>query len=273
MVRGSDEGAATVGSSRLGYALGLFVLWSLATWLLEGRLLTLLRPEAARARLLYAVVANVLIGTVLAGAVLRRFVRRGAAAPAALGLASARRTGLGVLAGGALGMIVFVAQRPPTLEPVVLLNGFSQTLVVSIAEVLVCWAVLGGAVLASTRAIGSTASMAAALVVSAGFFGVYHFAHSPPFDSLRMVMLLTAVGLVTGIFFFTMRDVYGTVLFHNFLALTGVTRALAESDRLADFASVQRPLIGTAAASIVVLVLTDRLLVRAGERATDDEAV
>ena len=43
-------------------AIGLYLLWVLATYLLEGRILTLQRPEAAGARLLYALVANILIG-------------------------------------------------------------------------------------------------------------------------------------------------------------------------------------------------------------------
>ena len=43
--------------------LGLYAAWAAATWVLEGRIRTLLRPEAAFDRALYALVANLLIGT------------------------------------------------------------------------------------------------------------------------------------------------------------------------------------------------------------------
>ena len=46
----------------LTLAFGLYLVWVLATYLLEGRIHTLLRPEAMGARLSYALIANVLIG-------------------------------------------------------------------------------------------------------------------------------------------------------------------------------------------------------------------
>jgi hypothetical protein len=46
----------------LTLALALCLLWVLVTYLLEGRILTLQRPEATGARLAHALVANILIG-------------------------------------------------------------------------------------------------------------------------------------------------------------------------------------------------------------------
>jgi hypothetical protein len=46
----------------LSLAIVLYLLWVFATYLLEGRIHTFLRPEAMGARLFYAVVANLLIG-------------------------------------------------------------------------------------------------------------------------------------------------------------------------------------------------------------------
>jgi hypothetical protein len=79
-----------------------------------------------------------------------------------------------------------------------------------------------------------------------------------------MVALLTVVGLATSAFFFISRDVYATILFHNFLALFGVVRALAASGELDAFAAVQPPLLMTALAAVAVLALSDRLLLRGG---------
>ena len=56
-------------------AFGLFAVWTLATYLLEARFGTFLRPDATT-RFVYTVVANVLIGTVGAALVIRALVRR-----------------------------------------------------------------------------------------------------------------------------------------------------------------------------------------------------
>jgi len=54
--------AAPITRRVLTFALALYLLWVLVTYLLEGRILILQRPEATGARLAYALVANILIG-------------------------------------------------------------------------------------------------------------------------------------------------------------------------------------------------------------------
>ena len=73
---------------------------------------------------------------------------------------------------------------------------------------------------------------------------------------------LTAVGLVTSTFFFIARDVYATILFHNFLGTFGVTKALAESGQLHAFELLQAPLLGVAMFTIVVLAISDWVILR-----------
>src|SRR5918995_1064159 len=60
----------------LSFAIVLYLLWVFATYLLEGRIHTLLRPEAMGARLSYALVANILIG-IVGSALVIRVVSRG----------------------------------------------------------------------------------------------------------------------------------------------------------------------------------------------------
>jgi hypothetical protein len=43
-------------------------------------------------------------------------------------------------------------------------------------------------------------------------------------NTVALVVLLTVVGLVTSLFYFVSREVYGTIVFHNFAAIFGVTR-------------------------------------------------
>ena len=179
------------------WALALWLCWTAATYLLEGRVLTLTRPEDTGARILYSVVANLLIGTAGSVYVLRRLFRKGVLSPQRSGFSAPRRTLLAVGAATVLGSVVYAAQGPPTLDPVVLVNVYAQVLAVSVAEVLVCWSVIGGTVEALTRRFRRRGTLVAALA-AAVLFGAYHFAHSPPFNTVGAVVLLSVVGLVTG---------------------------------------------------------------------------
>ena len=239
-------------------AVGLYLLWVASTYLLEGLPGTLLRPEATGLRLLYAGVANVLVGTVLALWLAQGFARAGLVSAARLGFRRPRHALLSTLAAAALGLGAYAAQGAPSMNPVVVANGFAQVLVVSIAEVLVCWVVLGGGVQAALRDRGRVPGSLALIVVPAALFGLYHFAHSPPFNTPGRVLLLTFVGMVTGIFFLVARDVYGTIVFHNFLALFGVLQAVEQTVGLDGYRRVQWPLIATAVSAVGVLVLLHR---------------
>ncbi len=93
-----------------------------------------------------------------------------------------------------------------------------------------------------------------AAVIASVLFGVYHFAHSPPFNTAGSVVLLTVIGLVTSAFFVS-RDVYGTIAFHNFLGIFGVIRALKASGNLMNFERPVIPLFVTAVVAIAVLIV------------------
>ena len=235
-------------------ALALWLCWTAVTYLLEGRVLTMARPEDTGARVLYAVIANLGVGIGGSAYVLRRLMRRGFLSPRRSGFSASWRTPVAVGVGVGLGVAAYVAQGAPTLHPIVLLNGYAQVLVVSVAEVLVCWAVVGGTLEAILRPIGRVGSVLAALGATS-LFGVYHFAHSPPFNTVGMVALLSVVGLATGGFFFVSRDAYGTIVFHNFLGLFGVLGALESAGRLGTYTEPRVPLIATGALSLVALVL------------------
>ena len=169
--------------------------------------------------------------------------------------------------GAALAGGLFLAgQELPASDPVILMNASAQVLVVSIAEVVVCWALLGAVV---RNALGAGMVPAAAAVVAAALaFGVYHFAHSPPFNTPAMVLLLSVVGVATGVFFFLVGDLDSTIVLHNAFALRGVVQALGDSGNLDRYASPQPALIATALAAIVALVLADVVLVRPVVRVT-----
>jgi len=250
-------------SSAVIAALGLYLAWTIATWMLEGRVDTLRRPNAVLDRLVYAVIANILIGIVGATWLVRVAAVAGVTSTAQTGFTSVRRSLLSVAAGLVFGLGALRLADVPADDPVVLLNAFAQVLVVSAAEILVCWTLVGGIVESFLgRVLGRVSALAIAILTSSALFGLYHFAHSPPFDDVGMVVFLTAISLVTGVFFVTSRNVYGAIVFHNFLGVIGVTNALAARNELESLAEPQLSLLSTALATAAVLVVADVLLIR-----------
>lgn len=238
-------------------ALALYLVWTAATYLLEGRLLTLLRPEATLARVTYAVVANLLIGVGGATWVLRRFVQMGVLTPKAVGFRRAGRTAASIGAGLVLGLVLYGMQPSAIWDPIVMLNAFAQEFVITTAEVLVCWVAVGGACYAALRPYGPRVAITGAAIAASGLFGLYHLAHSPPFNTLDMVVLLSGVGLGTSVFYFAAREVYGTVVFHNLMGLYSVTASLNDFDELAAFQHVQWGPLAMAAVALLALAAAD----------------
>jgi hypothetical protein len=248
----------------------LYSTWVVATYLLEGYPRTLLRSEATDLRVTYAAVANLAVGIVGGARVVRALGRAGVLTAAQAGFRGAAHTLAAVAAGTAVGFVAYWAQGPADVSAAVVINAFAQVLVVSAAEVVVCRAVVGCAIESLLRAWGRPVGVAGGLVAASAAFGVYHFAHSPPFNSLRTVAFLTGVGCATGLFFFISRDVYGTIAFHNFLALAGVVRVIQASGHTESYERLQPPLLWMAVGAGVVLVAV-RLLglgpIRSGARA------
>ena len=243
------------------WALGLWIAWTAATWWFEGRINTLGRPDAVGHRLIYALIANLLIGVLAAGLVLRQRFRHAAAQPRLSGFGPPRRSALCVPAGLAAGLLFYMASGAPSHDPIVILNAYAQVLVVSMAEVMVCWAVVAGAVPGSLENRAWVAVLSAAVIASV-LFGVYHFAHSAPFNAPGIVAFLSIIGLVTSAVFFLTGDLYATIAFHNALGTLGIVRALDSADSLAVFETVQWPLIATALGGLCVLVAVDVIVVR-----------
>jgi hypothetical protein len=233
----------------------LYLLWVLATYLLEGRILTLQRPEATGVRLSYALVANILVGVGGSVLVIRYLSKAGEISARQAGFWGLRHAAVAVAVGVVLGFAVYVVQGAPSLNLVVVLNAYAQVLVVSVAEVLVCWVVVGSVAESLLRDRGRWVSVISAAIIASILFGVYHFAHSPPLDTIGFVILLTVVGLVTSGYFFVFRDVYGTIAFHNFLGIFGVIQALDASGNLASFERPVVPLLVMAVVAIAVLIL------------------
>lgn len=243
-------------------ALVLYGLWVLATYFLEGRLRTFLRPEAKRLRIMYVVIANLFIGILVSGWVLHELIDADFMEAGRAGFGGIGRTVLAVGIGAILGIAIYLAQGSPSRHPVVFLNGFAQVWPVSTAEVVICWGVVGAVAETQLRDQDTSrisAGIVAALIASI-LFGVYHIAHSPPFNSLEMIVKLIPIGLGTSLFFFVSHNIYGTVVFHNFFAIFGVLQALKRTGKLGQYEVPAIRLIVTALISLSLLIVVHGLL-------------
>lgn len=244
-----------------GVTVALYLLWMLVTYRLEGRRRTLLRVEARGDGLKYTLSANVLIGIVGSAGLL---VWMRAFEFVTLEQAGFQETRHGLVftaAGLGIGAILLAFKRPPGSSPTVLFNAFCQVLPVSIAEVLICWSV-AGSMTESVIGAGRPAGVIAAFVGSAVLFGVYHFAHSPPFNTRRMAGFLVLTGLVTSLFFHTTRDIDGTIAFHNMLATTGVMSSLHDGGGLHVLRRPRMDLAGSAILAVLALLVVQAVLAR-----------
>lgn len=233
------------------HALAIYVLWVAATYVLEGMAGTLLRSDAMGLRLAYALVANIAIGIVLPLWIIRR-------RPERFGFSGPGRTAVSVLAATLAGYALFAMARSEPAHPIVVLNALAQVWVVSLAEVLVCWGLIGGAVFSVLRRSRPWVAYLAASAAASAFFGFYHFAHSAPFNEWRMVAFLTAIGFATSAWWFASRDLYGTSVFHTFFGVTGVLAALEARALVPERPTVSVPLVAMAAAATVAVMLAGR---------------
>jgi membrane protease YdiL (CAAX protease family) len=240
-------------------AIAIYFVWTFATYIFEGRV-NLLHRDDPLGRFEYSVIVNMIIGTVVAILVIKpTIIASGQLSLSQIGFRSAKNTAVSVAVAGTIGFLLFVIQEPTSLNPIVISNVFSQTLPTSIAEVVVCWAVIGASMESfSKNRLGKKLSVIVGIIISTVLFGVYHFAHSEPFNQVSMVMILMLPGLLTSIVYFVGRNIYATIFFHNFQALFGVLASV----EVADVLQIQFPVVLLAVASILVLIIMDRFIVR-----------
>jgi membrane protease YdiL (CAAX protease family) len=245
-----------------GLASFTYIIWVIATFLLEGWMQTLMRPEAVIDRITYTLVANIIIGIILALVVIRCAIKRKTISLTSAGFQPLKRTIIAVVVACILGIMVLFIQHPPSLDPVILLNVYAQVFTVTIAEIAVCWAVMGSIVEGALSKKGRVAAIISGIIFASVLFGVYHFAHSPPFNQPTMVLFLSVIGVVTSLVYFIGRDIYATMVFHNFFGSIWVMQSLSASGLLDTYSQPLYPVMGMAVISLAIFVIVDLFYVR-----------
>jgi membrane protease YdiL (CAAX protease family) len=239
--------------------VGLYLIWLGATYLLEGREQLLQRPDPAK-RAIYTVAANIVVGTLLAGWVVRWLIVRGKITLGQAGFRSLGRTLVAIVVATTVGFGIFVLQGPRSLEPLVVANVFAQVLPTTIAEIMVCWAVVGASTEGLVRRRGGLLAAITGALVASVLFGVYHFGNSAPFNQVAVVLFLTLISIQTDLVYFLGRDIYAAAIVHNYLGMTGIIN----SAPLEVFRQPIYPLYALAALAVLALIAIHIALVRAG---------
>ena len=240
----------------IAIALSIYVMWVAATYILEGRILLFQKVDPI-GRMTYVVIANIAIGTVLSAIAIRYLMRAQFVKPEQLGLNKSRpRTAAIITLGAAGGLILFLLQNPRTTEPIVVFNVFMQALPVSIAEVMVCWALIGSSFESLAKNKSSRKKIISAIagaVAASVLFGVYHYAHSPPFNQTSVVLFLMIPSIATAITYFLGRDIYAAVIVQNFMGIVGVISSLPN---LEVYRQPMVPIYALSAVSVAAIIIS-----------------
>jgi hypothetical protein len=249
----------------MSIALSIYIIWVAATYLLEGRI-HLFQKVDPIGRMTFVVVANIAIGTVLSAIAIRYLLKAQLVKPEQLGLSKSRLRTAAVMASAAAGgLALFLLQNPRTLEPTVVFNVFMQALPVSIAEVMVCWALIGSSFesIAKNNNKGKIISVIVGAIAASVLFGVYHYAHSPPFNQTSIVLFLMLPSIATAVTYFSGRDIYAAVIVQNFMGIFGV---LAELPNLEVFRQPMVPIYALSAVSVAALVISISVILKRSQK-------
>ncbi len=195
----------------LAIPLLVYLAWLIELFLLAGSS-HLFRTPDLPVLVLYTVAGCILTGIIIPVICIRKAFMTGAVTMFQIGFRSLRRTFLACSFTGALGFGLVLSANPFGTDRVAFAGAFITVLPTVVATVMVCWVLAGTHVQAFVRGGGAAVSIATGAVVTSLLFApVLPAAGLLPWDGGAFTGAVLA-GLVTGLFFFAVRDVYATVI-------------------------------------------------------------
>ncbi len=193
----------------------IYTIWVLDTFLLEGSagVLTRYHPWFF---ILYTIIANIFMGIIVPVVSLKSAFLSGAVNMFQIGFNTLRRTLLAVLCTALSGSLILVTLTPYGTRTMALVGMTALVFPSAIASVMVCWVIVGTHLQAYVRSYGTIVSITAGVLVTGILFGLSFAAHSPPINQPQMLMIATAAGIASALFFFSIRDVWATAVFVAF---------------------------------------------------------
>ena len=227
LIRPSDPPVSRAGLIRLIRLIvipsGIYLVWMIVTALFEGDH-QLFRYADPQGIMLYTVFSCIITGMIIPVYCIRESFVTGAANLFQIGFVSMRRTFFAGAMTIFFGYAVSEFFLPSGTGGVAFGYTFLLLLPTAIASVMVCWVLLGTHVQAFVREGGVIISIAAGSLVTAWFFCLTSFVHTPSFHPQTSLVGLLVLGLAAAFFFFAVRDVYAASIFVAF----GLTFVMAD---------------------------------------------
>jgi len=187
----------------------VYTAWMLETFLLEGstNLFTRFDPMGI---LLYTLIACIITGMVIPLLCIRKTFISGAVNMFQIGFRSLRRTLLASVLTCTIGYAAVIFFNPFGTDRFMFVNAFLVLLPGTIASVMICWVLTGTHIQAFVRGGGAIISLSVGVIVTAMLFGMTTFAYFPAAFQQDAFFSSVCIGIIAGLFFFAVRDVYAT---------------------------------------------------------------
>jgi hypothetical protein len=189
----------------------VYTAWMLETFLLEGSTNLFVRFDPA-GLFLYTIIACIITGMILPLLCIRKAFISGAVNMFQIGFRSFRRTILAGVLTCIIGYGAVIIFSPFGTDRLMFANAFLLLLPGAIASVMICFVLIGTHIQAYVRSGGALLSLSLGTMVTAMLFGMTSFAYFPAVMVKDTVIVLIGVGIIAGLFFFAVRDVYATTI-------------------------------------------------------------
>jgi hypothetical protein len=189
----------------------VYTAWMLETFLLEGSTNLFVRFDPA-GLFLYTIIACIITGMILPLLCIRKAFITGAVNTFQIGFRSFRRTILACVLTCIIGYGAVIIFSPFGTDRLMFANAFLLLLPGAIASVMICFVLIGTHIQAFVRSGGALLSLSLGIMVMAMLFGMTIFAYFPAVMVKDTVFVLVGVGIIAGLFFFAVRDVYATTI-------------------------------------------------------------
>ena len=189
----------------------VYAAWMLETFLLEGSTNLFVRFDPA-GLFLYTILACIITGMILPLLCIRKAFISGAVNMFQIGFRSFQRTILAGVLTCIIGYGAVIIFSPFGTDRLIFANAFLLLLPGAIASVMICFVLIGTHIQAFVRGGGALLSLSLGIMVTAMLFGMTIFAYFPAVIEKDTVFVLVGVGIIAGLFFFAVRDVYATTI-------------------------------------------------------------
>jgi len=191
--------------------IAVYTVWMLEIFLLEGSRNLFMRFDPA-GLFLNTIIACIITGMLLPLLCIRKAFITGAVNMFQIGFRSLRRTILTGVLTCIIGYGAVIIFSPFGTDRLMFANAFLLLLPGAIASVMICFVLIGTHIQAFVRSGGALLSLSLGIMVTAMLFGMTTFAYFPAVMVKDTVFVLVAVGIMAGLFFFAIRDVYATTI-------------------------------------------------------------